>query len=170
MRIMLHIASLLMACLALAGYLWHRQATAREDQLVREARSAVEDIRRSIKYRAATEDPTVNQVGWPVTIDPSWFGGKVPMNPLLTRDRPWVEVASSDEAKLTDPPIRQVLTDGIASFWYNPSNGIVRARVGAAVSDAKALELYNQINGTTLRSLFPKADELGDMVIWAQAQ
>lgn len=170
MRVMLHVASLVMACLALAGYLWHKQADQREHDLISQARTSVQEIRRVVKYRAATEDPTLNQMGWPATIDPSWFGQRVPTNPLLTRDRPWVEVASSSETKLTDPPIRQVLTDGIASFWYNPANGVVRARVGAAVSDEKALELYNEINGTKLRSLFPLASELGDSVIWAEAR
>lgn len=169
-RLMLHIASLVMACLALAGYLWHKQSTQQEQRLVGQAREAVMEIHRVIRYRAATEDASLNPLGWPSTIDPAWFGERVPTNPLLSRDRPWVEVASSGESKLTDPPIRQVLGEGVAAFWYNPANGIVRARVGAAVSDEKALDLYNEINGTTLRSLFPKASEWGDTVIWAQAR
>lgn len=169
MRLMLHVASLVMACLALAGYLWHKQSVRHEHELVAEAREAVMEIHRVVRYRSATEDATLNQLGWPSTIDPSWFGKAVPTNPLLTRDRPWVEVASSGESKLTDPPIRQVLGEGIAAFWYNPANGIVRARVGAAVSDEKALDLYNEINGTTLRSLFPRASEWGESVIWAEA-
>ncbi|MEZ6212404.1 MAG: hypothetical protein R3B46_14375 [Phycisphaerales bacterium] len=170
MRVMVYLASLVMASLSLAGYLWHKQSLQREEALVSQARTAVSEIHRVVKYRAATEDATLNQMGWPSTIDPSWFGSRVPTNPLLSRDRPWVEVASSGETKLTDPPIRQVLGEGVAAFWYNPANGIVRARVGAAVSDEKALDLYNEINGTSLRSLFPKSSEWGDSVIWAEAK
>jgi hypothetical protein len=38
-------------------------------------------------------------------------------------------------------------------FWYNPALGVVRARVPRTLSDAEALELYNEVNGTRLQEL-----------------
>ena len=71
MRVMVYLASLVMASLSLAGYLWHKQSLQREEALVSQARTAVSEIHRVVKYRAATEDATLNQMGWPSTIDPS---------------------------------------------------------------------------------------------------
>jgi hypothetical protein len=42
----------------------------------------------------------------------------------------------------------------IAAFWYNPANGVVRARVPVTISDQRATELYNRINGVFLTSIF----------------
>jgi len=48
------------------------------------------------------------------------------------------------------------LCDGprTATFWYNPTTGVVRARVPHMVSDQRSLELYNYINGSQLDDLF----------------
>ena len=47
----------------------------------------------------------------------------------------------------------------IAGFWYNPYQGLVRARVPPGVSDATVLKLYNEINDCTLESIFPEREE-----------
>ena len=76
------------------------------------------------------------------------------MNDLVTPERPWLEVAPASQKDLDHPPVRMTITDEIAAFWYNPGTGIVRARVPVTVSDRRATELYNSINGTTLVSIF----------------
>jgi hypothetical protein len=43
-----------------------------------------------------------------------------------------------------------------AGYWYNPNQGIVRARVPVGISDDRALRLYNRINGTALTSIYSK--------------
>lgn len=81
MRVMVYLASLVMASLSLAGYLWHKQSLQREDALVSQARTAVSEIHRVVKYRAATEDATLNQMGWPSTIDRS-VAANTPTDPF----------------------------------------------------------------------------------------
>jgi hypothetical protein len=56
------------------------------------------------------------------------------------------------------PPVRLTLDDRMASFWYNPYQGVVRARVPVQVNDDAALELYNRINGCSLLSIFDRGE------------
>jgi hypothetical protein len=41
-----------------------------------------------------------------------------------------------------------------AAFWYNPYKGILRARVPYDISDERALDLYNRVNGTSVSSIY----------------
>src|SRR5262249_12261162 len=70
-----------------------------------------------------------------------------------------VEVATPAEASLQDPAVRLTLDAHVASFWYNPYQGIVRARVPVLISDEKALDLYNTINGTHLATIYGVAPD-----------
>jgi hypothetical protein len=114
----------------------------------------LERFHQMIQLRAATKDVALNQRGWPITIDPAWFGDDPPRNVLVPPDRPWVEVAPPEDAELGDPELRVSLNSSLASFWYNPYQGIVRARVPLRINDAQTLDLYNRINGTAMASLF----------------
>lgn len=118
-----------------------------------------EDVRRfeqMLQLRAATKDVELNGRGWPLTIDPGWFGEAPPRNLLLSPDRPWVEVAQPEEAGLRDPVDRVALDDKLASFWYNPYQGVVRARVPLRINDEQTLALYNRVNATALDSIYSK--------------
>ena len=115
---------------------------------------AIQDFDRVLKLRAATKDVELNGRGWPVTIDPAWFQGDPPRNPLVTSERPWVEVAPPEDADLSHPHVRVALDERYASFWYNPYQGIVRARVPLRINDALSLQLYNDVNGSSLASLY----------------
>ncbi len=130
------------------------QSRRTDDQLVADAGQAVRRFEREVRVRAATDDVIINGRGWPVTIDPGWFSGAPPENPLLTRDRPWVEVAAPSQAHLLHPDSPVAFDSNMASFWYNPYNGVIRARVPHALSDRQALDLYNRVNGTALVSIF----------------
>lgn len=144
----------LIASLALGVYKLYLLGQSRETL---EARLG-EDVRRlekEIRFRAATGKVELNARGWPLTIDPNWWDkGQAPQNWLLDKGRAWVEVASVDQAGLLHPPVRLAVDSSQAAFWYNPNQGVVRARVPVMVSDEQALELYNRINGTGLGSIF----------------
>lgn len=129
-------------------------------QALKAVADTVRDFDRMIRLRAATKDVELNARGWPVTIDPKWFDGNPPRNPLVTPDRPWVDIAPPEDARLTNPAVRIAVSRELASFWYNPYQGIIRARVPVSISDQRALELYNTINGTDLDVIFPRGDEL----------
>lgn len=135
--------------------LHYRRVSDRQHELLKQEASASRSaIEQKVRVIAATGEASVNGRGWPETIDPMWFGAHPPLNPYVSDDHPWLEIAGPHEWKLSDPAIRQALTKDVAGFWYNPAMGIVRARVGSNVLDARAVELYNEVNGSTISSLF----------------
>ena len=115
-----------------------------------------QEVRRfelEIKLRAATENAELTGRDWPMTIDPAWFKSP-PQNTLVSRDRPWVDVAPPEHADLSNPVMRLAMDHTYASFWYNPYQGIIRARVPMAINDEQALGLYNLVNATSLTNLY----------------
>lgn len=143
------------------GALYVQRVHREEEAIFQRAQSDVHRLELEIKYRAATKTTELNGRGWPVTIDPSWFQDDPPANPLLDDDRPWVEVAGTQQAELLHPPVRMAVDKNLAAFWYNPYQGIVRARVPVMVSDEQATSLYNRVNGVGMASIFirePAAD------------
>lgn len=137
-----------------AAVSWPQSAAAAEDARSAAALASRRALEREIRIRAATGEADLNPLGWPTTIDPAWFAGSPPRNPYLDNTHPWIEIATPAEAALLDPPIRQALTADIASYWYNPANGVIRIRVGPCVTDARAIDLYNRLNGGTISALF----------------
>lgn len=152
------ILRMLMALAMVVGgwrlYDWHQQQGKKEEQTIHAAQRAVDRLSQEIKYRAAMGKVELSIRGWPATLDPQWFKGNPPNNPFAAIGSAWAEVAPPEDCDLTDPPIRLVLDRSTPAFWYNPCKGIVRARVSPAVSDERALEIYNRINRTNLASLF----------------
>lgn len=141
--------------LGIVGGAVYLQRERRESEsLIQMAQTDLRRMELEIKYRAATKTAELNARGWPVTVDPAWFADKPPDNPLLENNRPWVEVAGTSQAELLHPPVRMAINSELASFWYNPYQGVVRARVPVMVSDEKATELYNKINGVVMPSIF----------------
>ena len=140
----------------IGGVIFYNRSDFQERQAVSGAASELQRFRQIIDYHAASGGDN-NARGWPMTIDPQWFGTDPPRNALVTPDRPWVEIASPEEAGLSDPEVRMAVGPQLASFWYNPYQGIVRARVPVAINDRRALEMYNQINNTRLDSIYAPA-------------
>src|SRR5690606_17969529 len=135
-----------LAAVGLVAFVTFASATQiRERKLVQEVAADLARFRQVLAYKAASKQVEINGRGWPTTVDPEWFGGEPPRNPLVTPERPWVEIAPPDEAELSDPPVRMAISPLHASFWYNPYQGIVRARVPVSISDEKALRLYNAV-------------------------
>ncbi|MEM1208971.1 MAG: hypothetical protein AAGI54_06860 [Planctomycetota bacterium] len=86
-------------------------------------------------------------------IDPAWFGDDRPINRLLAdADRPWVDVAPAGDTA-EHPPDPVLIHDDQAQFWFNPTTGVVRARVPMRATDAQTLELYEQANRVDLHAL-----------------
>lgn len=131
----------------------YRHRVAQAALAVDATRSAVRLMQANIDLHTAIERGSLENVAFPATIDTLWFDEEVPTNHLLRGKRPWVEIAAEDEIALKHP--RNPTADGgqHAMFWYNPALGIVRARVPRTLSDAEALELYNEVNGVRLREL-----------------
>lgn len=138
-----------------AGVAYHRSTIVQQDQNVEQTIADLHRFERELKIRAATDGADLNSRGWPVTVDPGWFTEPpAPQNTIVTKDRPWVEIAPFEQANLLHPPIRIANSNGLASFWYNQYQGIIRTRVPPQTSDQKTLELYNRINSTQLTDLF----------------
>ncbi len=157
----MRLVMLLMATVMMAGaagaYFWHAAETRSAEAEFRAAKAGLEQMVQQVKFRAALGEGEVNGRGWPLSIDTSWFNGTPPRNTLLSGRFPWVQIAGVTEYDLDHPPARVALSeDGPegAGFWYNPGKGIVRARVGPTLTDKRAIELYNRLNGTSIDRLF----------------
>ena len=138
----------------LAGVALHYKHERRFEQDVMITRSELRRFQAQIMVQSALEKVPLSQRGYPLAIDPQWFGGKLPRNLLLGGGYPWVEIASSHQPDRTHPP-RRIATDRkLAQFWYNPNSGVVRARVPDSVSDETALRLYNEINGSAVSRVY----------------
>lgn len=132
-------------------------SVSRRSTLQADTETTAAELRRfqsEIHLRAATDTGDGTTLHWPPTVDPAWFKGKPPRNELLSRDRPWLEIAAPEQAHLRHPEIRIAIDRSLASFWYNPAQGIVRARVPPLLSDAETLSLYNTVNGARLETLY----------------
>lgn len=148
------IAALVVVLALGAGILLHERARRDREATVVQVGADMRRLELELKYRAASGTVEVNSRGWPVTVDPDWFMPHPPVNALLTPHRPWVEVASPDEAGLLHPPVRMAVDETLAAFWYNPYQGVVRARVPVMVNDDQATDLYNRVNSTHIPSIF----------------
>lgn len=94
---------------------------------------------------------------YPVEVDPAWFGGAQPGNAVAERDaegrdRPWLDVAPTGDWS-EHPPDPVLVRPGQAGFWYNPNNGVFRARTPLEAGDAMTLARYNRLNDTALAEL-----------------
>lgn len=151
----------LVASVIIGGVMWSR-AGQNEQAAIDGTRSAVERLEREIRMRSGARNALLNARGWPVRVEADWFLGEPPRNLLLGGDHPWIEIAPPADALLEHPRTRIAIDRATASFWYNPANGIVRARTPAGVSDMRTTEVYNDVNSSSLSSIF------GDMGIPGQ--
>jgi len=161
MRLVFDTLVALMLAGLLAGLLIHQRHQEEHQQVVNHVRNQVRVIEQQIMLQAALEKVPRNEYGYPITIDPVWFENELPRNRLVTGPNPWIEVAKDSKPSVEHPHYRVVMHESMAGFWYNPTNGIVRARIPQQVSDQDTLELYNYVNGSHLGSLFAsRSDEV----------
>lgn len=152
MRVLVNILAGL-CVLVLAGALWIKVAReAEETRRVSDTAAAMRQIERTIRYKVEYEALAANPRGWPMTIDRGWFDN-LPRSALVGPEHPWLEIASPAEAPLKNPPVRLAVSPVLAGLWYNPYQGVLRARVPVQVNDSRSAALYNAVNGTDLRSI-----------------
>ena len=158
MRLFIDTLVALMLIALLGGFMWLKRENQTESSQRDIARTEVRRFQQQIALQSAlatvTSDKTPHDRGYPATVDPAWFTDNLPDNPLLDETHPWVEVAGPQEKDLTHPLQRVATSNLVAKFWYNPNNGVVRARVPLAISDAAALEMYCFVNECQLNDLF----------------
>lgn len=158
MRLFIDTLVALMLIALLGGFLWLKRENQTETSQRDIARTEVRRFQQQIALQSAlasvTGDKTSHDRSYPPTVDPAWFTDSLPDNPLLNETHPWVEVAGPHEKDLTHPLQRVATSSLAAKFWYNPNNGIVRARVPMAISDAAALDMYCYVNECQLSDLF----------------
>ena len=141
----------------IAAVFLHGRAERTKEEQIELARVELRRFEGQLKLQSALAKVKLTRAGFPATVDPEWFSGDLPTNPLLGPGHPWVEVALESQAHLEHPAELTAANQSIAHFWYNPFNGTIRARVPSGISDARALEMYNRINECALTTLFTAA-------------
>jgi hypothetical protein len=154
MRLLLDTLVALMLAAILVGVVFYNRTDQEDTHIRDQTRLELRRFQQQIALQSALAKVERNERGYPLTIDPAWFQGQLPTNPLLGPEHPWVEVASPEQKDLLHPQERVASGKGSAKFWYNPHMGIVRARVPVGMSDAASVELYNFVNDSTLPHLF----------------
>jgi hypothetical protein len=154
MRLILDTLVALMLAAILVGVVFHSRTDAEVDQARETTRLELRRFQQQISLQSALAKVERTERGYPMTIDPDWFQGTLPSNPLLGPEHPWVEIAGPDHETLMHPLERVASNKGIAKFWYNPYSGVVRARVPVGISDNASLDLYNFVNDAALPDLF----------------
>lgn len=158
MRRIIDVLVAVMVCTLVMGVIWLNKSDRQATSLREQVREEVRQFQQVIDIRTALEEGDRNHRGHPVTVDPAWFKGEPPRNPLLPPTHPWVEIAVEGQHDLEHPPDRIAAGTGTARFWYNPWRGVVRARVPHGASDGDALELYNHVNASNVSLLFDPPD------------
>lgn len=161
MRTIVNILVVVMLAGILVGVMMIRSTNGIKQDQIRTARDEVRRFQRQITFQTTMAEVELTAEGHPVTADPNWFHGNLPQNPLIEAGHPWVEIAGRNERSFLHPLDVVVRDAAAAQFWYNPYQGIVRARVPADISDARALEVYNQVNDSRLGGVFSRSKHDG---------
>ena len=154
MRLLLDTLVALMLAAILVGVVFQTRTDQEVDHARDTTRAELRRFQQQIALQSTLAKVERTERGYPLTIDPEWFQGNLPSNPLLGPEHPWVEIASPEQENLIHPNERVASNKGIAKFWYNPRTGMVRARVPVGMSDKASLELYNYVNNAGLPDLF----------------
>lgn len=166
MRLFMDSMVALMLTAILAGLIWHNRMDNSQQQVRELARAEVRRFQQQIALQSALAQVQRSERGYPQAVEPDWFQGKLPTNPLLDASHPWLEIAGPDDVTAQHPRQRVAVNGNAAKFWYNPATGVVRARVPAGVSDKASLEMYNFVNDSMLGDLFTEG--AGDALATAE--
>ncbi len=102
---------------------------------------------------AQAQEEKSPQTRFPSWISPLWFHAEgLPMNVVVSGRHPWIDIAPQDDESDHPPdPVATQFTQ--AGIWYNPNQGVFRARVPSQWSESDTLDLYNMLNNTALEAL-----------------
>lgn len=89
---------------------------------------------------------------YPTAISPTWFASQIgPLHPENSFGVPNVQILSNAGMM---HPTNKVLKAGVTgAFWYNPTEGVIRARVKDQGTSASTLTFYNDVNDSNETSL-----------------
>lgn len=149
MRIVIDIMIGLMLVAVVAGGLYLYNTEANDQREVASVRAALQQFQEQAAYHTTVQSAMAGRDVLLVHLHREWFGEDVPTNGLLKGDRPWIDLAPPGDLGL-HPPDPVASSEDQAGFWYNPTTGTFRARVSPAASEALTLELYNEVNGSSL--------------------
>ena len=156
MRLIIDTMVALTLVAVLGGIALHSHHEKQMDQGAEMARGELRRFQSQVMLQAALENVPLTRHGYPASVDPAWFGGNLPVNPLLEAGHDLVDVAPETEADADHTRERTATGRSVPQFWYNAYKGLVRARVPDDVSEATALRLYNRVNDCNLTSLVPQ--------------
>ncbi len=159
MRRLIDIIAMVLLIAIAAWFANDRVESSKRNAIIERTNADVQRLRQVIAFHAAAGDVALTKTGWPITVDPAWFEGSVPLNHLVSSAQPWLEIADELDASLEHPPSIVAEEKSEATFWYNANNGIVRARVPRKLSDRSAIELYNRVNQCRIDSVLSFSDE-----------
>ena len=153
MRPLIDSMILMLVVTLLVGVVSYRKAAERREGELATVRQGLAHFDDKLAFQSALWQSEAEEAGeFPPQVMPEWFKDDMPSNPLAVGDRPWIDIAPAGDYR-DQPPDPLAEDAGQAAFWYNPNLGIVRARVPRQVSHRLTLELYNKVNGTSLRAL-----------------
>ncbi|MBM4105534.1 MAG: hypothetical protein FJ257_04465 [Phycisphaerae bacterium] len=150
MRRLLDLIALGVVVLILLGMVMSINHGKRREQAIEAARLSVERIQAEVNLLRALGSVETNDRGHPAGVDPSWFDGELPMNPLLPAGQRWMDLAKPGETLRRHPRAWEVEEGDEAMFWYNPVQGVVRARVPRQATPEETRRLYAEVNGLEL--------------------
>ena len=146
MRINPWILTLLGGSVILLGAWTRFEAAQRFERRVVSTNTALMRIESEIRLRSALDGYQTSREGFVVDVESSWFEGGPPQNLLLSgSNRPWIEVDRTGNRSIKNPDSPSA-TKTCAGWWYNPANGVIRARVPAQATNRATSELYARVN------------------------
>jgi len=151
MRRVIDILIVLMLVAVLIGLVWHYRAEAKDLENYRTVHDAMSRLYEQALFHGTLDDQTT-KAGFPLILQPKWFGDSLPVNVEAGEGQPWLDIAPLGD--MSDHPPDPIIYNGEqAGFWYNPNRGLFRARVRTQFTDEETLALYNQLNNTALKSM-----------------
>ena len=114
---------------------------------------ALDQLQDKITIVGAMKMNSAGQESFPHEISPLWFRAEgLPTNVAVPGKQPWLDIAPQGDHS-DQPPDPVIVSADQAGFWYNPNNGVFRARVVPEFSQQATLDKYNNLNNTQLTSL-----------------
>lgn len=139
------------ATTALLVALWMYESDLTEKTAIESTQASLSQLKAEIGIRSVLSESTLNEFGHPPTVEREWFLDADPLNALASERAPWIECALAGELSRDHPRDPTFRGGRGAMFWYNPTRGVIRARVPESASDDAAIAVYEAVNGDSWR-------------------
>lgn len=127
--------------------LWMYEGGLSEQTAIESTQAALSQLRAEIEIRTVLDEAALNEEGHPSNVEREWFLESDPRNALASDHAPWIECALPGERNRDHPRDPTFRGGRGAMFWYNPTRGVIRARVPESASDKTAVAMYEAVNG-----------------------